>query len=113
MDYSLCTQTVTVYRKTPDGILRQELPGCFMQWREEETFDRLGRKKERKFLLIQPGQMQRVFLGDRVFEGIGPEITPEHWVEFIPSAVERLGQVSYVTPYRWQGKILHTEAGRK
>ena len=102
-----------MYRKTLDGILRQELPGCFMQWRDEESFDRLGRKKERKFLLVQPGQTQRVFPGDRVFAGIGPEITQEDWAQFTPLRVERMGQVSYVTPYWWNGQLLHTEAGRK
>lgn len=113
MDYSLCTQTVTVYRKIPEGILRLELPGCYLQWREEESFDRLGRKKERKFLLIQPGEEQLVFPSDRVFDGIGPEIALQDWAGFIPELVESLGQVGYAAPYWWQGRFCHTEAGRK
>lgn len=113
MDYSLCAQVVTVYRKTPEGVLRLELPGCYLQWREEEGFDRLGRKKERKFLLIQPGQEQLIFPGDRVFDGVGPEITSQDWGRFIPELVENLGQVAYAAPYWWQGRFCHTEAGRK
>ena len=32
VDYGMCTQTVTVYRKTPEGIVRMEIPGCFLQF---------------------------------------------------------------------------------
>ena len=113
MDYSLCTQRVTLYRKTPEGILRLEVPDCFLQWREEEAFVRLGRKKERKFLLIQPGREQLVFPGDRVYDGIGPEITSQMWETFIPELVDGLGQVAYAAPFWWQGQFCHTEAGRK
>ncbi len=113
MDYSLCRQVVTVYRKTPEGILRTELSGCFLQWKDSEGFDRLGREKERKFLLIQPGEAQKVFPGDRVFAGIGPEIGLEDWNTFLPQTVDGLGQVAYAAPYFWQGQFCHTEAGRR
>lgn len=113
MDYSLCNQTVTLYRKTPDGILRRELPGCFLQWKDEVSYDRLGMQRERRFLLIQPGQEQLVFPGDRVFAGIGPEIGLADWNTFLPQTVEGLGQVAYAAPYYWQGQFCHTEAGRK
>ena len=64
MDYGMCCQTVTVYRKTPTEIVRLELPHCFLQWQEDVHFDRLGRQQERKFLLVQPGAEQLVFPGD-------------------------------------------------
>lgn len=113
LDYGMCCQTVTVYRRTPQEILRFVLPGCFLQWQQEQSFERLGQQQERKFLLIQPGKEQLVFPGDRIFEGVGPQITPEQWAAFVPERVAGLGQVVYAVPYRWQGVFCHTEAGRK
>ncbi len=113
VDYSICCQTVTVYRKTRSEILRLELPGCFLQWQEEVSYGQLGRQQERKFLLVQPGECQQVFPGDRVMEGIGPEITEGDWKTFIPELVDGLGEVAYAKVYRWQGSFCHTEAGRK
>lgn len=113
VDYRICCQRVTVYRKTSEGIVRQELPGCFLQWKEEVSYDLMGRQKERKFLLIQPGTEQLVFAGDRIFEGIGPMVTPQMWDTFLPELVPGLGEAAYATAYHWQGNFCHTEAGRK
>ena len=109
----MCCQTVTVYRKTPAGVIRSELSDCYIRWQEEVDYDRLGRQTRRKFLLIQPGECQQVFPGDRVLEGVGPEITLADWPGFIPEVVEGLGEVAYATAYTWQGVFCHTEAGRK
>ena len=113
MDYPMCCQRITVYRKTQAGILRMELPNCFLQWEDRISYDRTGRQQERKFLLIQPGESQQVFPGDRVLEGIGPEITQDQWPAFIPETVVGLGEVAYAKAYHWQGQFCHTEAGRK
>ena len=113
MDYSMCCQSVTVYRKTPTGILRMVLPDCFLQWQEEVSYGRLGRELERKFLLIQPGESQLVFPGDRVLEGVGPEIAETQWSAFVPELVTGLAEVAYAKVYHWQGTFCHTEAGRK
>lgn len=113
VDYSICSQTVTVYRAAPDGVIRTELPGCFLLWQEEMSYGQLGRQQVRKFQLIQPGECQQVFPGDRVMEGIGPEITKAEWPRFVPELVEGLGEVAYAKVYRWQGQYCHTEAGRK
>lgn len=113
MDYSMCCQTVTIYRKKPAGIERLELPGCFLQWQEDVHFDRLGRQQERKFLLVQPGAEQLVFPGDRVYEGIGPVVTEMDWASFLPALVSGLAEAEYATPYYRQGHFCHTEAGRK
>lgn len=113
VDYTMCCQTVTVYRKTPRGILRTELPGCHLQWEERVTLQTTGWGQERRFLLIQPGQSQQVFAGDRIFDGIGPEISQADWQRFVPVLVEGLGEVTYAIPYQWQGQFCHTEAGRK
>ena len=109
----MCCQTVTVYHKTPAGVIRTALSDCYIRWQEEVNYDRLGQQTQRKFLLIQPGERQQVFPGDRVLEGIGPEITLADWPGFIPELVEGLGEVAYATPYCWQGVFCHTEAGRK
>ena len=113
MDYPMCSQRVTIYRKTAEGITRTELPGCYIQWQEEESYDRLGRQAQRKFLLIQPGESQQVFPGDRVLEGIGPEIFDGEWHTFTPELVAGLGEVAYAKPFYLQGIFCHTEAGRK
>lgn len=113
VDYSVCCQTVTVYRKTSAGIQRTELSGCFLQWEDTVSYNRLGGQRERKFLLIQPGRCQQVFPGDRVMEGIGPEITEGEWATFVSELVDNLGEVAYAKVYRWQGSFCHTEAGRK
>ena len=105
VDYSFCCQTVTIYRQTPEKILRQVIPGCFLQWK-----DTLG--ESRDFLLIQPGEEQLVFPGDKVFEGIGPEVTLESWDPFSPTVLPGLGEVTYASAYHWEGKFCHTEAGR-
>lgn len=112
VDYSMCCQTVTVYRKKADSIVRQVIDGCFLQWEDRIGFDREGFWQEGEFLLIQPGQEQLIFCGDRIFEGIGPEISLVDWESFVPSAVNGLGEVNYTRVYRWEGKFCHTEAGR-
>jgi len=113
MDYRMCRQLVTVYRYANGEILRKELPNCFLLWEEEETYSPTGKDRNRKFLLIQPGDEQLVFPGDRVYEGIGPDISPEEWYKFIPALCQGLGEVTYAVPYCWQGVFCHTEAGRR
>ena len=112
VDYSMCCQTVTVYRRTDAGIFRLEIPNCFIRWEDRMGFDKEGLWQDGEFLLIQPGQEQLVFCGDRVFEGIGPQIGIEDWEGFVPTAVTGLGEVNYASAYRWEGKFCHTEAGR-
>ena len=113
IDYPMCCQTVTVYRRIDEEIVRVEIPDCYIQWQEEETYDRIGRQVQRKFLLIQPGESQQVYPGDRVMEGIGSEVTLVEWSAFTPEIVDGLGEVAYAKAYYWQGEFCHTEAGRK
>lgn len=111
MDYGMCCQTVTVYRNTPEGVLRQEIPNCYLQWQDAVSFTQQGRRQERKFLLVQPGEEQLIFPCDRVYAGIGPMTVD--WNTFVPALVPGLGEVAYATAYHWQGAFCHTEAGRK
>ena len=111
VDYGFCDQTVTVYRLTETGVARQVLYGCFYRYEDTLTTTDSGEKFTRKCLIIQPGESQQLFPGDRVMPGIGPETV--NWATFLPAAVPGLSQIAYATPWYWEGKHCHTEAGRK
>ena len=113
LDYSLCNQTVTVYRLQGETVLRQVVQGCYFESRTERKTDALGSRTDFGFLLVTPGPEQRVFPGDRVMPGVGPEIEPEQWAGFIPAEMPGLYEAAYAAPYRWDGKLCHVEAGRK
>ena len=106
LDYSLCTQTVTVYRKEDTGVCRFVLENCYLEMEVCEHTDVLGKQQAFRFLLIMPGQEQLVFPGDRIVEGVGAEV--EAWAQ-----TNGFAQVEYATLCRWDGCICHTEAGRK
>ena len=106
--YPLCNQTVTVYR--PDGT-RTVLQNCYYQFLDCPTEGVSDASFHRKFLLIAPGEKQRVFAGDKVFDGIGPENID--WDTFLPVNTPGLCQVAYAQGWYWDGKHCHTEAGRK
>ena len=111
LTYSLCNQTVTCYRQEKGQVRRQILENCFYRWEDVLVSGESGDRFVRKCLLIQPGDAQKVFPGDRVLPGIGPEVTD--WENFLPVNQPGLSQIAYATPWYWEGKIAHTEAGRK
>ena len=113
MDYGMCDRTVTVYRKTDGEICRTVIHGCYYTYQQEQVVDACGCRKETKFLLVMPGDTQRVFVGDRIYDGIGPEMGLDGWAAFIPGAVSGLAEVEYVLPCYFDGKLCHVEAGRK
>jgi len=106
----LFDRTVTVYRKEKDRVIRQVVENCYLEREDALGRDVGGIRKERKFLLIVPGAAP-VCPGDRIFDGVGPEISPEQWAEFIPVKVQEVMEVSYTKPYYWQGQLCHIEAG--
>lgn len=106
MDYGMCDQTVTVYRRTMDGLARFVLDGCCLQVKSRGKLDESGYQVDRPFLLIVPGEEQMVFPGDRVSLGIGPEVNA--WQE-----TAAFLEVEYAAPFVWEGTFCHTEAGRK
>ncbi len=112
LDYSLCNQTVTLYRLENGKVTRQVLENVWYQWRVEQVTDALGTRQETKFSLILPGR-HHLLPGDRVYDGIGPQITARQWPEFLPVCVTGLSQVQYVKPCYWQNQICHIEAGRR
>ena len=111
IDYSLCKQTVTVYRKEKGKVQRMVVEGCYYVYEDVQLCDVQGKRMERRFLLIMPGACQRVFAGDRIYDGIGPEHVA--WQAFIPAAVPGLTEAAYVRPTWWGGDVCHVEAGRK
>lgn len=111
LDYSLCNQTVTVYRMGHKGLERIVVDGCHYVWEDHLTPEIAGGQPERKFLLIMPGSMLRVFVGDRIFNGEGPEEVD--WQTFLPVNVPGLSIAAYTKACWWGGDICHIEAGRK
>ena len=107
LDYSLCDRTVTVYRHSKGKLQRLVVEGCYYAW--EDSADMGG--FDRKCLLVMPGDCQRVFVGDRIFDGVGPEEVD--WENFIPVKVPGLSEVAYTRPWFYGGSIAHVEAGRK
>lgn len=113
LDYSLCDSTVTIYRKKDDQVLRLVAGGCFFLIQQEQEIQASGCETQTLCFLVMPGDTQLVFPGDRVYDGIGPQITAEEWNSFVPETVPGLAQISYVKPWYYAGKLCHVEAGRK
>lgn len=112
VDYSLCNQTVTVYRKDGDTITRTVHDRAFLDFRKTQTTDKTGSKEANSFLLVIPGGTQAVYVGDKVLLGDGPEIaTAKEWTSFVPVKIPGLVVVDYVDVKYWCGQIVHTEAG--
>lgn len=113
IDYSrLCKQTVTVYHKDGDIVTQATYGNAFLEFRKNQTVDRTGSKESNSFLLVLPGTVQAVFVGDKVMLGEGPVInTKEAWTAHVPAKVPGLMVVDYVDPKYWNGELVHTEAG--
>ena len=113
VDYRMCNQTVTVYHKDGDKYTRKVIEnGAFLDFKKTQSVDKTGSKEANSFLLVVPGDVQAVFVGDKVMLGIGPEVsTRDAWAALIPARVPGLVVVSYAGPKYWNGKLVHTEAG--
>lgn len=111
LDYSLCDKTVTIYRRENGKLQRQVVENCYYLWQQDQETDALGTRQVTRFLLIIPGENQRIFVGDRVYDGVGPEEVD--WASFLPVTVPGLGEVAYVRPCWWGSRVCHFEAGRK
>ena len=113
VDYSLCTQTVTVYHLDgKDTYTRKVFTDAFLDFKKTQNVDKTGSSEVNGFLLVIPGPSVPVSVGDKVLLGEGPEIaTREAWASFIPAKVPGLVVVKWVDPKYWHGSIVHTEAG--
>lgn len=110
MDYSLCDELVTIYRKTDQGILRRVVEHARLIRQTATPTERYGKSRSKKFLLIIPEDFP-LLPGDRVFAGIGPETAD--WENFVPAAVDALYEISFVKPCYWDGELIHWEAGNR
>ena len=113
IDYGFCDRTVTIYRKEQGKIRRLVAENCYYNYQDVLRDDVPGRRVQRLFLLVMPGKRQRVFPGDLVYDGVGPEVGDIDWGKFVPAVVPGLSQVAYARAWHWDGKIAHVEAGRK
>ena len=74
--------------------------------------DKTGSRESNTFILVLPGDVQSVFVGDKVLLGEGPEIaTQGAWLAHVPVKVPGLVVVDYVDLKYWNGQLVHTEAG--
>lgn len=110
--YRLCNQIVTVYHIDGDSITRTVYENAFLDHKKTQSVEKTGSKEANSFLLVIPGDTQAVFTGDKIYDGIGPEIPDmAAWRSFISVKVNGLVVASYADPKKWNGKIVHTEAG--
>ena len=113
LSYRFCDRTVTIYRLENGTVQRLVAENCYYFWQTKQVRDATGTRQNTKFLLIMPGATQRVFPGDRIFDGVGPAITAEDWPRFVPALIPGLGQVAYTRCCWWDGEVSHVEAGNK
>lgn len=109
MNHPLCCQTVTLYRREGQEISRQVLTDCFYRYSDQVSERNSISQFNRDFLLITDAP---VTLGDRIYDGIGPLISPQQWELFIPELISGLSQIDKVTPYYFGAQLSHYEAGR-
>lgn len=112
LDYSLCCQTVTVYRREADGSYSRRVleNRAMLDYRQVRNTSRRGSKTAHGFLLVIPCSEPCLAVGDKVLPGVGPEIsTREEWEAFIPARVEGLVVIGRVDPKFWMGRLIHME----
>ena len=108
----MCNQTVTVYRFKEGQYIRTVHERAFFDFKKTVSVDKSGSREANSFLLVIPGDTQTVFPKDKVYDGTGPEIADSKaWAAFVPSLVSGLVTVEWADPKKWNGKIVHTEAG--
>lgn len=111
--YRLCDMAVTVYHRDGAGeITRTVHRRAFLDFRKNYNVNKTGSKEANGFLLLMPGDVVPVAVGDKVVLGEGPEVaTDAAWRDFIPAKVPGLAVVKYVDPKYYKGRLAHTEAG--
>ena len=99
LDYSLCTMTVTVYRR--EGLNRRVLEGVHYEFTDRSHTDSGRSAHSRGFLLVIPGS-DPIAPGDKVAVGECPPVTAWHEADGMV--------VRSVKPRYFYGSICHTEA---
>lgn len=112
IDYSLCQQTVTVYRKDGDIITRTVHSPAYMEVNRTERLSKDADELESTALVVIPGAAS-LSVGDRVFDGIGPDVPSvgmmTWWRSFIPAKVDGLIVLRQVAQRKWRGEVAHVE----
>ena len=108
--YDLCKQTVTIYRKSGQEIVRKVAENCYFSCQSSCSTHDYGKSRDKQFLLIIPGNIP-LGAGDRIFAGIGPNEV--QWQNFLPCTVPEVFQVSFARPCFFDGELTHWEAGHK
>ncbi len=113
VDYRLCRDTITVYHKEGDVYTRTVYKKAFFDYKKVQNVDKLGVREANSALIVIPVKEQPIFKGDKVVYGNCSAVisTAQEWANFIPAKVEGLIVVSYVDAKRWNGEIVHWEAG--
>lgn len=112
VSYDLCNQTVTVYHKDGETYTRTVHLRAFLDYKKTETTSKTGSREANGFLLVIPGEIIPVAVGDKVMLGEGPAVANrKDWAALIPAKVPGLVVVQYVDPKYWRGRLVHTEAG--
>lgn len=106
LDYSLCDQTVTLYRIREESVQRQVLENCYFAPETGQNEELTGKSRLSRFLLIIPGDYD-LQPGDRVYDGIGPEKV--NWQTFVPAFTDGLYEVGRVRKQLWEGEVTHIE----
>lgn len=111
LDRSLFRQTVTLYHWDGQAVKRTVLSGVAFQKGCSSQEQTQGQVYGKSFRLYVPGTVTMLQPGDRVMEGIGPQVESHQWSGFIPATVRDLYTVTWVKPYSLLGQAHHTEAG--
>ena len=108
MNHPLCAQTVTIYRLAGDEVRRIVAENAFYSWQDcmDEGVD--GIRFRRKCFLVAPCE---ILPGDRVLEGVGPEIEKSEWTAFLPVYVPTLSELMYADAKYFLGRLHHYEGG--
>lgn len=109
LDYSLCCQTVTLYRLEDGQLVRRQIPGCGLWQQKERKNTPSGEQLQEVSLLIVPWEQEQLLPGDRVYDGIGPQITLQQWPSFVPAAYPGLTRISRVRRCSFFGEFCHWE----
>lgn len=118
-DYSLCNQTVTLYRADmrQKTVTRAVLRGASYNARRNHNVEKTGSTAANSFLLVIPqstaryGEDYTLGVEDKVLLGEGPQVSYEEWATFLPSHHAGLCAVKYIDVKYWQGAVCHVEAG--
>lgn len=114
VDYRLCNQTVTLYHwDGKETVTRRVVEKrAFLDFKKVQDVSKTGSGEVNSFLLVIPCSESPVSVGDKVYHGVGPELSGrEDWSGFIPARVPGLVVVKHIDPKYWKGRMVHVEAG--